>query len=182
MKLASSETSLRLRSCSKGKPLDRFFRFLYFILHFFILQPKWKYQGKNMLNASMEIFYVQGIWVYSRHNPRAPTAGAELSASSVASVTIPTVKGKVQSVKNKDICSLPAFKVIHYVNLTTCSWHGKVLDGCCYSTTTHYSTKPTWSHSILSWLTHTSSTINIYVVRNTLGSSVNSNGSSSIRI
>ena len=37
--------------------------------------------------------------MYSRHIPRAPTAGAELSASSIASVTTPTVKGAVQSVK-----------------------------------------------------------------------------------
>ena len=39
--------------------------------------------------------------MYSRHIPRAPTAGAELSASSIASVTTPTVKGAVQSVKKK---------------------------------------------------------------------------------
>ena len=39
--------------------------------------------------------------MYSRHIPRAPTAGAELSASSIASGTTPTVKGAVQSVKKK---------------------------------------------------------------------------------
>ena len=45
--------------------------------------------------------------MYSRHTPRRPTSGAELaavpesvvSAIELASVTIPTVKGEVQSVK-----------------------------------------------------------------------------------